>query len=69
MEDYVNKTVDLSFYEPVKIKKFTIPIVETKKWWQFWKKSENKKAKKAIKELMAEFKKDIDFSCTDVKIP
>jgi len=37
---------------------FTVPIRNTKKWWQFWKQS---KSKEDIQALMARYKDDICF--------
>lgn len=38
----------------------TIPVCNSKKWWQFWNQSDSKK----IKKLISEYKKEVKFMHT-----
>ena len=55
--------------EPVRLR-FVIPVgsLYSKKWWQFWKKDESKKAREAIASLISDYKEDIDWDNTKGEI-
>jgi len=39
--------------------KFIIPAGEKRKWWQFWKKSESKKAEETLADTIAKYREEI----------
>lgn len=38
-----------------------IPVGSRKKWWQFWKKDDAKKAKESLTQLMSKYNEEIKF--------
>lgn len=40
---------------------YKIPLTPRKKWWQFWKKDDAKKAKKSLTQLMSKYNEEIKF--------
>lgn len=48
--------------------KFTVPVERDKRWWEFWKKSPSKTAKKDIIKLMDSYKENTSIP-EDIYIP